>query len=73
VNTVIASLEITLLDHLGADGFTLKPGSFGKFPVRFKPGIRRKIGCSGETIQAEVIRKVTFVTLGRLRQLERVN
>jgi hypothetical protein len=30
VNTVIASLETTLLNNLGTDGFTLKLGSFGR-------------------------------------------
>ena len=44
VETVVAALEVTLLNNLGTDGFTLKLGSFGKFSVRHKPGIRRKIG-----------------------------
>jgi nucleoid DNA-binding protein len=73
VNTVIASLETTLLDHLGTDGFTLKLNGFGKFSVRHKPGIRRKIGFSGETIQTKALRKVKFVSLGSLRQRERVD
>ena len=72
LNTVIASLETTLLNHLGTDGFTLKLGSFGKFSVRHKPGIRRKIGFSGETIQTKALRKVKFVSLVALRQRERV-
>jgi nucleoid DNA-binding protein len=50
-DAVIAALEATLLNNLGTDGFTLKLGSFGKFYVRHKPGILRKIGFSGETIQ----------------------
>ena len=49
VNTVIASLETTLLNHLGTDGFTLKLNGFGKFYVRHKPGMVKKIGFSGET------------------------
>jgi nucleoid DNA-binding protein len=72
VNTVIAGLETTLLSHLGTDGFTLKLGSFGKFYVRHRPGILRKIGFSGETIQTKALRKVKFVSLGSLRQRERV-
>jgi nucleoid DNA-binding protein len=44
VNAVITSLETTLLNHLGADGFTLKLNGFGKFFVRHRPGILRKIG-----------------------------
>jgi nucleoid DNA-binding protein len=73
VDTVVAALEATLLDNLGTDGFTLKLGSFGKFSVRHKPGIRRKIGFSGETIQTKALRKVKFVSLGSLRQRERVD
>ena len=72
VETVVAALESTLLNNLGADGFTLKLDSFGKFHVRHKPGIRRKIGYSGETIQTKALRKVKFVSLGTLRQRERV-
>lgn len=72
VNTVIASLETTLLNHLDADGFTLKLASFGKFSVRHKPGIRRKIGFSGQTIQTKMLRKIKFISLGELRQRERV-
>ena len=72
VETVVAALEATLLNSLHTDGFTLKLGSFGKFYVRHKPGIRRKIGFSGETIQTKALRKVKFVSLGTLRQQERV-
>jgi nucleoid DNA-binding protein len=46
---------------------------FGKFYVRHKPGIRRKIGSSGETIQTKALGKVTFISLGSLRQRERVD
>jgi nucleoid DNA-binding protein len=73
VETVVAALEATLLNNLGTDEFTLKLGSFGKFYVRHKPGIRRKIGISGETIQTKALRKVKFVSLGSLRQRERVD
>jgi len=72
VNTVIASLETTLLNNLGTNGFTLKLNTFGKFSVRHKPGICRKIGFSGETILTKDRRKVSFVSLGPLRQQERV-
>jgi nucleoid DNA-binding protein len=73
VSTVIGSLEATLLNNLGADGFTLKLNRFGKFYVRHKPGIRRKIGFSGETIQTKMSRKIMFVSLERLRQQEPVD
>jgi len=73
VNTVIASLETTLLNNLGTDGFTLKLNGFGKFYVRHKPGIRRKIGFSGQTILTKMRRTIKFVSLGALRQRERVD
>jgi nucleoid DNA-binding protein len=73
IDAVIGSLETTLLNNLGTDGFTLKLNGFGKFYVRHKPGIRRKIGFSGETIQTKALRKVKFVSLGSLRQRERVD
>jgi len=73
VNAVITSLEATLLNHLGTDGFTLKLNRFGKFSVRHKPGILRKIGFTGETIQTKALRKIRFLSLGALRQRERVN
>jgi nucleoid DNA-binding protein len=73
VDTVVAALEATLLNNLSTNGFTLKLGSFGKFSVRHKPGILRKIGFTGETIMTKARRKVRFVTLGSLRQRERVD
>jgi nucleoid DNA-binding protein len=73
VDAVITSLETTLLNHLGTDGFTLKLNGFGKFSVRHRPGIRRKLGFTGETIQTMPRRKIRFVSLGALRQRERVD
>jgi nucleoid DNA-binding protein len=70
---VVAALEATLLNNLGTEGFTLKLNGFGKFYVRHKLGILRKIGFSGETIQTKALRKVKFVSLGSLRQRERVD
>ena len=72
VNTVIGSLEATLLNHLETDGFTLKLNGFGKFCVRHRPGIRRKIGFTGETIQTKMRRKIRFISLGALRRQETV-
>jgi len=72
VDSVIGSLEATLLNNLGVDGFTLKLGSFGKFSVRHKRGILRKIPFTGETILTKDRRKVRFVSLGSLRQHEKV-
>ena len=73
VDAVITALEATLLNNLQTDGFTLKLGSFGKFSVRHKPGILRKIPFTGETILTKDRRKVGFISLGRLRQGEQVN
>jgi nucleoid DNA-binding protein len=72
VDTVISALEETLLNNLPVDGFTLKLGSFGKFSVRHKPGILRKIPFTGETILTKDRRKITFVSLGSLRRCEAV-
>jgi nucleoid DNA-binding protein len=72
VDAVVMALEATLLNNLGANGFTLKLGSFGKFSVRHKPGILRRIPFTGETILTKDRRKVRFVSLGELRQCERV-
>jgi nucleoid DNA-binding protein len=73
VNVVIESLEATLLNNLGTNGFSLKLGSFGKFSVRHKSGILRKIPFTGQTILTKDKRKVGFVSLGALRQQERVD
>jgi nucleoid DNA-binding protein len=72
VDTVVAALEATLLNNLATDGFTLKLGSFGKFSVRHKAGILRKIPFTGQTILTMDRRKVRFVSLGALRQCEKV-
>ena len=73
VDAVISALEATLLNNLPVNGFTLKLGSFGKFSVRHKPGILRKIGFSGEMTLTKDKRKVRFVSLGSLRQSETVS
>lgn len=72
VDVMIGSLEATLLNNLGTDEFTLKLNSFGKFSVRHKRGILRKIPFTGETILTRDRRKVRFVSLGALRQCETV-
>lgn len=73
VNAVIGSLGTTLLNHLGMDGFTLKFNGFGKFYVHHRPGICRKTGFTGETIQTKIKRKIRFISLVTLRQRERVD
>lgn len=70
IDTVILALEEVLLNNLANDQFTLKLNRFGKFTVRHKPGIYRKIPFTGETKMTNAKRKVKFVTLGPLRQKE---
>jgi hypothetical protein len=62
-----------LLNNLGTNGFTLKLNSFGKFSVRYKPGILRKIPFTGETKQTKTKRKIRVASLGMLRQSEPVD
>ena len=71
VNAVVSCLECTLLNHLGTDGFTMKLGSLGKFSVRHKAGILRKIPFTGKTILTKDKRKIRFISLGPLRQREK--
>lgn len=71
-NAVIGSLEATLLNNLDINEFSLKLGSFGKFSVRHKRGILRRIPFTGETILTKDRRKIRFVSLGRLRECEKV-
>jgi len=59
--------------RLGTDEFPLKLNGLGKFYPRHRPSIRRKIGFTGETIQTKMSRKIKFISLGALRQRERVD
>jgi nucleoid DNA-binding protein len=70
VNLVISALEATLLNNLDKNGFTLKLNSFGKFTIRHKSGIYRKIPFTGQTTWTKDKRKVKFITLGDLRDQE---
>ncbi len=72
VNVVVNSLEATLFNNLAVNGFTLKLGTFGKFSVRHRPGILRRIPFTGKTILTRDRRKVRFVSLGMLRRSEEV-
>lgn len=73
VNSVIRSLETTLLNNLEMSGFTLKLNGFGKFSVVHKSGTLKKVGFTGKTIQTKMRRKIRFTSLGILRQRERVD
>lgn len=76
INTVLSALEATLLNNLSTDKFSLKLNSFGKFTVRHKPGIYRKIPFvrnedgTYQTKMTSAKRKVKFITLGELRKKE---
>lgn len=70
INVVVSALESTLLHNLVTNGFQLKLNSFGKFSIRHKSGIYRKIPFTGETKMTNAKRKVKFVTLGDLRKQE---
>jgi nucleoid DNA-binding protein len=70
IDTVVSALEEVLLNNLADAQFTLKLNRFGKFTVKHKPGIYRKIPFTGETKMTNAKRKVKFVTLGPLRQKE---
>lgn len=72
VDAVTGSLEATLLNNLEANGFTLKLGSFGKFSVRHRAGVLKRVPFTGETILTKDMRKIRFVSLGVLRQQEKV-
>lgn len=71
IDTVIEALEATLLNNLKTDKFSLKLNSFGKFTVRHKPGIMRRIPFTGETKLTDDKRKIKFVSLGNLRRQEK--
>jgi nucleoid DNA-binding protein len=70
IDVVVSALEQTLLNNLETDKFSLKLNSFGKFTVRHKPGIYRKIPFTGETKMTSAKRKIKFVSLGELRKSE---
>jgi nucleoid DNA-binding protein len=72
VSKVITCIEDTLIENLDKDKFSMKLNSFGKFSIHHKPGIKRLIPFTHEVKMTDAKRKVKFVALGRLRQLERV-
>ena len=72
MNVFVSSLEDTLVDHLDEDGYCLKLNGFGRFMVHHRPSKRRKIGFSGETREIPPKRKVKFLSLGKLREVESI-
>ena len=73
IDTVIGSLEATLLNNLDINEFALKLGSFGKFSVKHRRGILRRIPFTGKTILTKDRLKIRFVSLGKLRESEKVS
>ena len=71
VNVVTDSILAVLTANIEVDGFTLKLPSFGKFEVRHKQGKMRKIPITGKIQMTADKRKVKFIPLVRLRELER--
>jgi len=71
VRWVLAALEATLAENLDVDRFAIKLFKFGKLTVRHRPAGLRRIPLTGETKHTGKKRKVRFVTLGRLRRLEK--
>jgi nucleoid DNA-binding protein len=69
---VVGALEDSLVENVDRDGYSLKLGKFGKFSICHRPGSFRGIPLTGETRMTGMKRKVKFVAIGRLRQLERV-
>lgn len=71
VNVVTDSIVAVLTANIEVDAFTLKLPCFGKFEVRHKQGKMRKIPLTGKTQMTADKRKVKFMPLARLRELER--
>lgn len=72
-NIVVAVLDAIMgeiTENIDTNGFTLKLPSFGKFEVRHKQGKMRKIPLTGKTQMTVDKRKVKFIPLARLRELE---
>ncbi len=72
IATVVNCLEETLVENLETDGFAVKLNKFGKLTVRHRPASLRKIPLTGNIKLTSEKRKIKFVTLGLLRQKERV-
>jgi nucleoid DNA-binding protein len=72
VKVVLEAIIATIHSNIDTDGFALKLPSFGKFKVRHTKGKMRKIPLTGKTQMTADKRKVKFVALSDLRQLERM-
>jgi nucleoid DNA-binding protein len=72
VNVVTGSIVTVIRENIDTNGFTLKLPGFGKFAVRHKTGKMRKIPLTGKVQMTADKRKVKFIPLTRLRELERI-
>jgi nucleoid DNA-binding protein len=70
IEAVVGGIEEVLVNNLPFDQFTLKLGTLGKFSVRHKPSVLRKISFTGEIKRLPERRKVVFRSLGQLREKE---
>jgi nucleoid DNA-binding protein len=73
-NIVVAVLDAIMgeiTENIDTKGFTLKLPRFGKFEVRHKQGKMRKIPLTGKTLMTADKRKVKFIPLSKILQLER--
>jgi len=73
VTTVLDAIVLEVTSNINVDGFTLKLPGFGKFVVRHKPGRMRTLPLTGKTQMTSDKRKVKFIPLSQLRELERVS
>lgn len=71
VNTVTDAIVAEIRENIEVNGFTLKLPGFGKFEVRHKQGKMRKIPLTGKTQMTADKRKVKFIPLSEIRELER--
>ena len=70
VNVVTDSIVGVLATNIETNGFTVKLPCFGKFEVRHKEGKMRRIPLTGNVQMTADKRKVKFIPLTRLRELE---
>jgi nucleoid DNA-binding protein len=70
---VLGALEDTLVEYISQDGYSIKLGKFARISIRHRLGSYRRIPLTGEMKMTSTHRKVKFVAIGRLRQLEKLN
>ena len=71
VNVVTDAVVTVIRTNIDVNGYTLKLPKFGKFEVRHKIGKMRKIPLTGATQRTADKRKVKFIALSNIREMER--